>query len=73
MYVLESSSVNGFPTPNTGRIVKVLPSGTKQVLVDTLTFPTAMTLGPDGAIYVSNKGFGPPVPGFGEIVKVDLN
>lgn len=73
MYVLESSSVNGFPTPNTGRIVKVLPSGTKQVLVDTLTFPTGMALGPDGAIYVSNKGFGPPVPGYGEIVKVELN
>ena len=73
MYVLETSSVNGFPTPNTGRVIRVLPSGEKEVLVDSLFFPTAMTYGPDGALYVSNKGFGPPVPGFGEILKVTLN
>jgi hypothetical protein len=73
MYVLETASVDGFPTPNTGRIVKVLPSGTKQVLVDTLNFPTGMTLGSDGAVYVSNNGFGTPDPGVGEILKVTLN
>ena len=73
MYVLETSSVNGFPTPNTGRVIRVLPSGEKEVLVDSLFFPTAITYGPDGALYVSNKGFGPPVPGFGEILKVTLN
>lgn len=73
LYVLETSSVNGFPTPNTGRIIKVSQSGSKQVIVDNLFFPTGMTFGPDGALYVSNKGFGPPVPGFGEILKVTLN
>ncbi len=73
MYVLETSSVNGFPAPNTGRVIRVLPSGEKEVLADSLFFPTAMTYGPDGALYVSNKGFGPPVPGFGEILKVTLN
>lgn len=70
MFVLEMSHANGDPTPNTGRIVKVLPSGTKQVLVDSLFFPTGMTMGSDGSLYVSNKGFGPPIPGFGEILKV---
>jgi hypothetical protein len=73
MYVLQTSSVDGFPTPNTGRIIKVKPSGEQEVLVDSLFFPTGMTFGPDGALYVSNKGFGPPVPGFGEILKVTLN
>ena len=73
MYVLETSTVDGFPTPNTGRIIKVYPSGEKEVLVDSLFFPTGMTFGPDGALYVSNKGFGPPVPGFGEILKVTFN
>ena len=73
MYVLESSSVDGFPTPNTGRIIKVLPSGQKEVLVDGLFFPTGMTMGPDGNLYVSNKGFGPPVPGFGEILRINLH
>lgn len=32
-----------------------------------------MTLGPDGALYVSNKGFGPNIPGFGEILRIDIN
>ncbi|HCY75545.1 MAG TPA: ScyD/ScyE family protein [Ignavibacteriales bacterium] len=73
MYVLESSSVDGFPTPNTGRIIKVLPSGQKEVLVDGLFFPTGMTMGPDGNLYVSNKGYGPPVPGFGEILRINLH
>jgi len=73
MYVLEMSTVPGDPTPNTGRIIRIQPSGQQEVLVDTLFFPTGMTIGPDGALYVSNKGFGPPVPGFGEILKVTLN
>jgi hypothetical protein len=29
-----------------------------------------MTFGPDSALYVSNMGFGPPVPGLGEILRV---
>ena len=33
-------------------------------------FPTAMRLGPDGALYVSNKGYGPPQPG--EILRVSV-
>jgi hypothetical protein len=73
MYVLEMSHSDGGPFPNTGRIVKVLPSGAKQVLVDTLFFPTGMTMGSDGSLYVSNKGFGPPIPGFGEVLKVTTN
>jgi len=70
MFVLEMSHTNGDPVPNTGRIIKVLPSGVKQVLVDSLFFPTGMTMGSDGALYISNKGFGPAIPGFGEILKV---
>jgi len=73
LYVLETSSVDGYPTPNTGRIIKVSHSGVKHVVVDNLFFPTGMAFGPDGAIYVSNKGFGPPVPGFGEILKITFN
>lgn len=72
LFVLETSSVDGFPTPNTGRVIKVNHNGNRKVIVDSLTFPTAMTFGPDGALYISNKGFGPPVPGFGEILKVEF-
>lgn len=72
LFVLETSSVDGFPTPYTGRVVKVNHNGNKEVVVDSLFFPTGMTFGPDGALYISNKGFGPPIPGFGEILKVNF-
>ena len=73
MYVLEMSTAAGPPTPNTGKIIRILPSGQQEILADNLFFPTGMTLGPDGALYVSNKGFGPAIPGFGEILKVTFN
>jgi len=72
MFVLESSAVDGGPIPMTGRIIKVEPSGKKEVVVDSLFFPTGMTMGPDGALYVSHKGFGPPIPGFGEILRIQV-
>jgi hypothetical protein len=31
-----------------------------------------MTFGPDGALYVSNFGFGVPVPGAGQIVRITV-
>jgi hypothetical protein len=42
------------------------------VLIDSggpLFFPTGMTFGPDGALYISNVGFGPPM---GQILKVQI-
>lgn len=71
MYVLEASTDSeGLSTP--GQIVRVDPSGHQAVIVTGLTTPTAMTMGPDGALYVSNVGFGPPPVGLGQIVKVEL-
>lgn len=66
MYVLETSAGGG-PTPMTGRVVRVNSNDKREVIVDGLMFPTGMTFGPDGALYISNAGFGPPV---GEILKV---
>jgi hypothetical protein len=60
MYVLENTVGEQFPTPGHGDIVRVSASGQKTVVVSGLALPTAMTFGPDGAIYVSNLGFGPP-------------
>jgi hypothetical protein len=31
-----------------------------------------MTLGPDGALYISNVGFGAPPIGLGQIVRVEI-
>jgi hypothetical protein len=73
IYVLENSSVAGNgPTPGTGQIVRLSNSGQKDVIVTGLTLPTGMTFGPDGKLYVSNIGFGPPAAGGGQIVRVDL-
>jgi len=70
MYVLETSHAPGFPAPSAGRVERVNLDGTRQVIVEGLDFPTAMRFGPDGRLYISNKGFGPPQPG--EILRVDV-
>lgn len=66
LYVLETSQGGG-PTPMTGRVVRVNNNNSRDVIVDKLFFPTGMTFGPDGALYISNTGFGPPT---GQILKV---
>jgi hypothetical protein len=76
MYALETDTVAGFPGPGaagTGRVVRVNHDGTLTTVASGLTFPTAMTFGPDGNLYVSNIGFGVPVPGAGEIVRIDVS
>lgn len=72
MYVLENTTVPGFPTPGTGRVVRVSPSGTLEVIAAGLFLPTAMTFGPDGNLYVSNVGFGPPPIGLGQILRIGI-
>jgi hypothetical protein len=73
MYVLETSNHAGAPAPGNGDIVRIDPSGAQTTIVSGLTFPTGMTMGPDGALYVSNQGFGPLIPGFGQILRIDPN
>jgi len=68
MYVLENTVTAGFPAPGEGEIVR-FDGPTRQVVVSGLDLPTAMTFGPDGALYVSNRGFGFP-PGGGEVLRV---
>ena len=71
MYVLENSSVSGDgPTPMTGRVIRIDRQGHRDVIVDGLFLPTAMRFGPDGRLYISNIGFGPPLPG--QILRVTV-
>jgi hypothetical protein len=72
LYVLESTTGNPLPTPDAGAVVRVDPDGAMETIATGLSLPTAMTLGPDGALYVSNKGFGYP-EGMGEIVRIGLD
>jgi hypothetical protein len=78
MYVLEMSTSDGGPNPGDGKVVRMNhPDGgphdrDQTVIADGLTFPTAMTFGPDGALYVSNFGFGFPPDGEGQILKITV-
>jgi hypothetical protein len=76
LYVLETShsAISPGPVPATGRLIRILPNGQQQILIDStpddpLVFPTGLTFGPDGSLYISNHGFGPPG---GEILKVEV-
>lgn len=73
LYALESSTLDqSMPTPGTGKVVTIdLETGDIEEVVSGLNLPTAMTFGPDGALYVSNNGFGYP-PSAGEIRRIEL-
>jgi hypothetical protein len=58
LYALEMSTTPGGPTPGTGAIVRVRAGHPAETIVSGLVFPTGMTIGRDGAFYVSEHGFG---------------
>jgi len=72
LYVLENTTGNPFPTPGTGKILRVNGKNDYTEIVTGLMLPTAMTFGPDGNLYVSNWGFGPPPVGMGQVLKVTV-
>ena len=72
LYVLENTTGNPFPTPGTGKVLRINCSGQVEEIASGLFLPTAMTIGPDGNLYVSNVGFGPPPVGLGQVVKITL-
>jgi hypothetical protein len=71
LYALEMSTSAGGPTPGTGAIVRVNRHGPPTTVFSGLTFPTGMTVGRDGAFYVSNQGFG-FLAGQGQILRIKI-
>jgi len=78
LYALEvGRAQNKVPIPGTGRVVRVTlnssGSGSVQLqeIASGLMFPTTLISGPDGALYVTNNGFGFP-PGGGEVVRITI-
>jgi len=72
LYVLENTTGNQFPTPGTGKVIRIESSGNRTLIASGLFLPTAMTFGPDGALYVSNIGFGPPPNGIGQVLRITI-
>jgi hypothetical protein len=72
LYVLENTTGNPNPTPGTGKILRVDGKNKYTEIATGLSLPTAMTFGPDGNLYVSNWGFGPPPVGMGQVLKVTV-
>lgn len=80
MYVLETLTCPAAPLPcvpapfaaGTGRVVRLDAHGTRTVVAAGLNWPTSLRLGPDGALYVTNKGYNLP-PGSGEVLRVDVS
>jgi hypothetical protein len=73
LYALETTTVdNDLPQPGTGRVVRVTRDGRLQPVATGLTFPTGMTVGPDGHLYVSEFGYGGD-PTVGRIIRIALH
>ena len=72
IYILQDEG--GFVAPCTGRVLRAGRDGRidGEPIATGLMFPTAMTLGPNGDLYVSNCGYGGG-PGAGQVVRVDLH
>ena len=72
VHVLESftcpTAAPCFPSPGSGRVVQIAANGTRSVVASGLSVATALRMGPDGALYVSNFGFGPPASG--QIIRI---
>ena len=71
LYVLETSTEADNPVSGGGKIVRVSDSGELTDVLTGLSFPTAITAGPDGALYVSEFGYGDD-PTAGRILQVRL-
>jgi hypothetical protein len=69
MYVLQYATVANTSTnfPFSGALTRIASDGTRMDVVTGLRVPTSVAIGPDGFLYVSNRGNNPSV---GEVIRV---
>jgi glucose/arabinose dehydrogenase len=72
LYVVENAT-GGFPppppfAPNSGQLSRVAPDCSRTALLVGLNRPTAVAVGADGAVYVTNNGV---TPGAGEVLMIE--
>lgn len=74
LYVLEMATNGLLSGDTTGALIRVNSDGSRETLMNTgLVFPTGMTLGPDGMLYISNYGVFNSAGGpfAGEVIRFD--
>ena len=67
LYVVENATGGLFFAPATGQLSRVAPDCSRTTLLAGLDRPTAVAVGADGAVYVTNHGV---TAGAGEVLKV---
>lgn len=67
LYVVENATGGLFFAPGTGQLSRVAPDCSRSTLLAGLDRPTAVAVGADGAVYVTNHGV---TAGAGEVLKV---
>jgi hypothetical protein len=71
LYVLEFADNSLFNGGGNGSLIYINPDGTRQTFLDDkLLFPTALELGSNGDVYISNRGF---IPGQGEVLRFNAS
>jgi DNA-binding beta-propeller fold protein YncE len=51
-----------------GKLIRVTPDGTRTTVLEGLTRPTSVAVGPDGAVYVTNNGLS---AGAGQVLRIE--
>ncbi|GAX44290.1 hypothetical protein NIES4075_53080 [Tolypothrix sp. NIES-4075] len=70
LYALQYANQSLWKGNLDGSVIKISPDGTRTTLLsgNGLESPTALTIGADGAIYVTNRG---DRPGLGQVLKIE--
>ena len=69
LWVLEYDSDSILGGQDFGALIRVSPTGERTTILADLVTPTSVAVGPDGSVYVANRGF---LAGAGEIIKVSF-
>jgi hypothetical protein len=74
LYVLEASTIAGsfLGDPGEGALLRVRPGHGAEVLLSGIDFPSSVTVGPDGAVYVARNGIAPDANGTGQILRIAI-
>jgi len=71
LLVLELAKNSLLSDDQTGALIRLHPDGSRETLIsEGLTMPTAVAIGADGALYISNCG---ACAGTGQVIRLELD